>query len=522
LKNFGDDEVALAANVPYQAAEIDMPLFTVEEILEVTGARMPVHGSRRSWKAIRRLSTDSRDVKPGDLFIALKGDRFDGHDFVEAALRQGAVGTLVESGYGLAASVQRGSQDRAGRGSRHTSGFILSVADPLFAYQQLASHHRKRFDIPVVAVTGSNGKTTTKEMVGCVLAERWSILKTEGNLNNRIGVPQTLLRLTSRHQAAVIEMGVDNKGQTTRLAEIVRPTIGLITNIGPDHLEFFGTLEASAQAKGELLDLLGPDEAATLNADDPFFDYLAARARCRVLAFGCSPKAQVRATEVRADQRGTTVHLSVPDRRKPLPVRLGVFGLHNVSNALAAAAVGSLCNLSGEDIAQGLARFRPATMRSQVETLNEITVINDCYNANPASTKAAVTMLVELGAGARTIAVLGDMLELGPESTALHRDVGAHVAAQGVSYLIACGSLGAELAEGARAAGLSGGSIRVATDAGEAAKLVPSIVRHRDVVLVKASRGMRMEQVVEALRHRSSGSHSGHRKPTGSVKGRKR
>jgi UDP-N-acetylmuramoyl-tripeptide--D-alanyl-D-alanine ligase len=249
-----------------------LPVFLVQEILEITGARVLSGECSRAGK-IRRLSTDSRAVAPGDLFVALKGDRFDGHNFVQAALRQGAFGALVETSYRLPSG--RRDQQMAVADS---TAVLFGVPDPLRAYQQLASYHRGRFDIPIVAVTGSNGKTTTKEMVACILAEQWHVLKTEGNLNNRIGVPQTLLRLTHRHQAAVIEMGVDQAGQTAHLTGMVRPTIGIITNIGPDHLEYFGTLEASAQAKGELLDLLQSDQAVVLNADDAFFEYLAARA----------------------------------------------------------------------------------------------------------------------------------------------------------------------------------------------------------------------------------------------------
>lgn len=468
-----------------------MPLFTVEEILEVTSARVLAGEVQPASQAmIRRLCTDSREVRPGDLFVALKGERFDGHDFAAAAIRRQAVGVLVQEGYRperLAAAGGRGP-------------LVLAVADTLLAYQQLAAHHRSRFRIPVVAVTGSNGKTTTKDMVAGVLAERWRVLKTEGNLNNRIGVPQTLLRLTPRHGAAVVEMGVDAQGQTTRLSEIARPTIGLITNIGPDHLEFFGSMDASAQAKGEMLDLLPPEGAAVLNADDPYFDYLASRARCRVLSFGLSERAEVRATEMVPDRRrGMAFRLTLPGRARSPVAMLAVHGAHNLSNALAAAAAGHLLGLSGTAIARGLARFRPATMRSQVSVHRGIRIINDCYNANPASMKAAIDLLAELGAGNRTIAMLGDMLELGPTSVALHREVGAYLARRGISALIACGRLGHGLADGARSAGMESDRIREAADAVQAAALLPSVVRAGDVVLVKASRRMQMERVVEAL-----------------------
>jgi UDP-N-acetylmuramoyl-tripeptide--D-alanyl-D-alanine ligase len=479
-----------------EAIKADMSLFTIEEMLEVTSARLLLGDSTGLRRKIRRLCSDSRDVRPGDFFVAFKGDHFDGHEFVQQSLQKGAIGALIESGSRAASSLQSWSGE--------TTPFVLGVPDALLAYQQLATYHRSRFQIPVVAVTGSNGKTTTKEMVARVLEEQWKVLVTEGNLNNRIGVPHTLLRLTDRHEAAVIEMGVDHKGQTTRLAEITRPTIGLITNIGPDHLEFFGTMEVSAEAKGELLDLLEPDQAAVLNADDPYFGYLASRARCRVVSFGLSPTALVRATDVQSDAKGMTFRLSLPGRVRPTPVTLPAHGFHNLSNALAAATVGYLCELSGAKIAQGLLHFQPATMRSQVEHLSGITVINDCYNANPASMKAAVDLLAELGAGTHTVAVLGDMLELGAHSTAFHLEVGAHVAARGIGSLVSCGALGRAIGEGARKAGMAHGRITECSDAQEAIPHVLSIAHPGDVVLVKGSRGMTMEQVIEALRANAS------------------
>ncbi len=480
---------------PVPVAELGkytMPLFIVDEIREITSARVLTgEDARMAKQGIRRLCMDSRDIGEGDLFVAVKGERMDGHDFVPAALKHGAIGALVRDDYRLPASVPQ----RAGR-----RPVLLAVPDPLRAFQQLAAYHRNRFQIPVVAVTGSNGKTTTKEMVADVLGQRWPVLRTEGNLNNRIGVPQTLFRLAPRHKAAVIEMGVDQVGQTARLCEIVRPTIGLITNIGPDHLEFFGSMDVSAQAKGELLEYLPPEGSAVLNADDAYFGYLAARARCEVLSFGLSSKAQVRAERLTIGSRqGTQFHLRLPGRSKPQPASIRVHGMHNILNALAAAAVGHAMGLNPATIAEGLARFRPAAMRSQVLTVGGIRIINDCYNANPASMKAAIDLLLALGAGSRSVAVLGDMLELGPSAPALHREVGAYLAEQGVGRLIACGALGKHVAEGARGAGMDADRIVHQPDAVRAGTALKALVQEGDVVLVKASRGMRMEQAVEML-----------------------
>jgi UDP-N-acetylmuramoyl-tripeptide--D-alanyl-D-alanine ligase len=295
-------------------------------------------------------------------------------------------------------------------------------------------------------------------------------------------------------------MGVDNIGQTTRLCEIVRPTIGIITNIGPDHLEFFGTMDVSAQAKAELLALLPGSGTAILNADDAYYDYFAARARCRVVSFGLSPNADVRGMNVKSDGRnGTIFRLLLPRKVRQTIVHIRVQGDHNVANALAAAAVGMVLGLSGTAIAQGLASFRPAAMRSQISVSHGVKLIIDCYNANPASMKAAVQLLAQSGAGKRRIAVLGDMLELGSNATQMHEEVGGFVAHQGVDQLVACGKLGRSLAKGAREAGLDPVKIVEVPDARAAATAVKAIVKPGDVVLIKASRGMKLELVADAL-----------------------
>ncbi len=471
-----------------------MALFTVAELREVISARV-LAGDMTDWtkQPIRHISLDTRTLRRGDLFLAMRGDRFDGHDFVALALSRGALGAVVSDSYdvtrlSLKRSVKRGVP------------FILGVRDSLWSYQQLAAYHRSKFRIPVVAVTGSNGKTTTKEMVASVMAQRRKILKTEGNLNNRLGVPHTLFRLNKGHEGAVIEMGVDNLGQTSSLCEIARPTIGIITNIGPDHLEFFGTMDASAQAKAELLDFLPVDGAAILNADDSYFDYLAARAHCRVVSFGFSVKADVRATHIKSDGRnGTIFHLQLPGKIRPTIVHLRVQGAHNVTNALAAGAIGTVLGLPGSVIAQGLSRFRPASMRSQILVSHGVKLIIDCYNANPASMKAAVELLAQAGENRRTIAVLGDMLELGPTAAHMHEEVGGFVARHGIDRLVACGILGRSLARGAQQGGLDPAHIVEVSDAQAAAVAVKAIVKPGDVVLIKASRGMRLELVADTL-----------------------
>jgi len=466
-----------------------MALFMGTEVSAIVGGAVLAGAAGLGRARILRVHTDSRSVKKGDLFVALPGERFDAHEFVPAAVAAGAAAVIVRTDYVPPPAL------------RAAGAPVLGVADPLRAYQQLAAAHRARFALPLVAITGSNGKTTTKEMVASVLATRWRTVKTEGNLNNRVGVPQTLFRLNAKFEAAVIEMGVDDMHQTTRLCEIARPTLGLITNIGPDHLEFFKTMDRSAESKAELLAELPKDGAAILNADDRYFGLFKKRARGRVVSFGLSARAHVRAEEIEPHGRdGTQFKLVLPGRSRRLTARIRVPGEHNVTNALAAAAVGIALDVPGSAIVAGLAKFRPADMRSQIEVRHGVRIIVDCYNANPASTRAAVRLLGESRAKGRRIAVLGDMLELGPTTAQLHAEVGAYVAEQRIDTLIASGALARNLAQGARAAGMT--AVHEAADAPAAAAELLARVQPGDVVLVKGSRGMRLERVVEALRER--------------------
>ena len=428
--------------------------------------------------------------------MALKGTNFDGHRYVKDAITGGAIGAIVNQ-----AAWRRISS------AIHTSilspssqpPVVIGVKDPLRAYQDLAAFHRSRFHLPVVAITGSNGKTTTKEMVSHVMSRRWRLLKTQGNFNNSIGVPRTLLGLTRRHEAAVIEMGVDQEGQTTRLCEMAKPDLGVITNVGPDHLEFFGSLEGSARAKAELLASLPNDGVVLLNADDDFFTRFSKQASCLVVSYGLSSKADVRATDVAFDRQGSRFRLHLPQRRRPKTIRLRLAGLHNVSNALAGAAVGFAMGLPMEDLAGGLAKARPAPMRSEIRRWKGMTFLYDCYNANPASMRAAVSLLAELGRGKRTVAVLGDMRELGADEALLHRQVGAYVAKEGITHLIACGRFAPCFIEGARSAGMPDRAMSQARSLPQAARILEKIVGPGDSILLKASRGIAIERVLSFL-----------------------
>ena len=432
-------------------------------------------------KAVRRVWTDSRTCRRGDLFVALPGHRFDGHHFVKAARDKGAVAAIVQ-----------------GHSIRDIDVPVVYVEDALQAFQQLAAAHRRRFRIPVVAVSGSNGKTTTKEMIGRVLSERFRTLVTEANYNNHIGVPQTLLRLTARHQAAVIEMGISGLGEMTRLCEIAAPTHGVITNIGPTHLATLGTTHAVARAKGELVKSLPRDGTAILNADDPYFRQLSSWANGSVLSFGFSRRAKVRALHVRSKNgRVSTVSVKLA-RRRPFSISLRVAGRHNISNALAAVAAGTALGVGVKRIQAGLGRYRAGAMRSEVLRKRGVTILNDCYNANPSSVRAALEWLREMKGAGRSFAVLGEMLELGEREARIHHELGRTVAA-GADYLLTMGTLGADLAKGALAGGMSRDHVLLANKHEELSMRLRGLLRPGDVVLLKGSRGARMERVLEQL-----------------------
>ena len=338
-------------------------------------------------------------------------------------------------------------------------------------------------------------------MVSRVLATRWRVLQTQGNFNNAIGVPKTLLGLHPRHQAAVIEMGVDQVGQTTRLCDMTRPTVGVVTNVGPDHLEFYRTMARSAASKAELFAWLPKDGAAVLNADDRYFPQFVRKACCPVFSFGLAHHADVRGTKPIWDGKFTVFQLWMPNRKTSRRVHVRTMGLHNISNALAGAAVGYALGLSTADIVSGLAKFRPAPMRSDVRRYGGVIYLDDCYNANPASVKAALDVLAELDPMRRTIAVLGDMLELGPNECQFHQEIGRYAAKKHVSHVIACGTFGPMVQAGVRNVRRNT-PVTVVKDALEAGAFLKTIVKRGDIVLIKASRGALMERVFDVIRER--------------------
>lgn len=462
-------------------------MFTIEEIARATGG--VVFGITEG--SVSGVSTDSRQVKAGELFVALKGGHFNGHDFITATVTRGVRVFLAESAWLDANAVPDGAT-------------VVAVRDTLRGFGDLAAYHRGRFDIPVVGVTGSNGKTTVKEMLAAILALTGKGLKTAGNLNNLIGLPQMLLQLNEGHHWAVLEMGMSEPGEIDRLAEMAAPRVGIITNAYPAHLESMGSVEAVASAKGELFKRLPPGGWAVYNADDPLICRTPSPAGVRRLSFGLRG-AEACASKIESRGRnGQTFFLSFPGEY--LPVRLNALGMHNVANALAAAAAARALGVDTNIIIKGLEQFSPYDKRFKPEELDGIVLIDDSYNANPASMRAALVTLRDIREECRAIAVLGDMLELGEIAEEAHREVGK-LAASCVESLYVMGDMADTVADGARTGGLPESAVIIAGSHEELLAELRKAINVGDFILVKGSRGMGMEIVAEGLRRYFAAEH---------------
>ena len=442
------------------------------------------------------VSIDSRAVEGGALFFALEGAHSDGHRFVADALKRGAFAAVVRTDWAEAHA--------------ELSGVLIGVDDPLTALAQLAGWYRRRFTLPVVAITGTNGKTTTKDMAACVLSSKHRVLKTGASFNNHIGVPLTLLRLSSRHDVAVVELGMSAPGEITALSELVRPSVGVITNVGPAHFEAFESVEDIAAAKGELLSALDETAAAVLNADDPLVMSQRDRFGGRVVGFGIEHPCAFRAEKIVLNGRGRA-RFSV----RETSAALNIPGRHNIYNALAAMAVGSLFGISPDEAAGALKDAATSPMRMEVTERNGVTFLNDGYNANPVSMRSALETLTDFGfrisdcglkdpknpkSGAgRKIAVLGDMLELGAITPKAHEEVGRVAAARGVDALFCFGAFAKHIRTGAIRAGMTEEAARHFDEKSQVSEILERLLRPGDVVLIKGSRGMRMEEILEKL-----------------------
>ncbi len=446
-------------------------------VAEATGGHLMQNGASVELQGI---STDSRTVQPGDLFIPLRGDHFDGHDYLTQAIQRGAAACLSEEMIGGLLVP------------------VIKVNDTLKALGDLASAVRRQFASPVIGITGTSGKTTCKEMLAAILDHLGPGLKSAGNFNNLIGVPQTLFGLQPEHRWAVVEMGMSARGEIARLAEIAAPNIGLITNIGAGHLENFEGISGVARAKGELFISLPAEGVALINADDPEVLRLPVANGVRKVLFGLSSDAAIRADRITAQNGSVGFDLEIDGavQRVVLPLP----GRHNIANALGAAAAATVLGVGMKDIAAGLTAFKPCPGRMELMELpGDIVVLEDSYNANPLSMHAALDALHDLGSPGRRIAVLADMLELGPSAPKMHHQIGTAVAER-ADWLFVYGGLATEIARGARDAGLPDDKVFVARSHDELAARLLEILQAGDRVLIKGSRGMRMEKVTAALR----------------------
>jgi UDP-N-acetylmuramoyl-tripeptide--D-alanyl-D-alanine ligase len=454
---------------------------TLSQIAHFAGASL---SSGNGTVVINKISTDSRTIKPGELFVALRGENFEGHEFVEATSKAGATGALVDFNWA---------------GSVPTNFAVLRAADTLQAYQMLAANYRRSLALKVLAITGSNGKTSTKDFAASVLARRFRVTKTEGNFNNHVGVPRTILEATSEDEIAVWEIGMNHPGEIAALSKIAAPNAAIITNIGVAHLEFMGSREAIATEKAALAEAIEPQGTVILNADDPFSAGIAARTRAKVVFAGTTGGA-VQAIEIRQSAEGS--EFTIVEGAHRCRAQLPVAGSHMVQNALLAVAAGRAFGLSIEECAAGLAAAPLTKARLQIKEIGGVQFLDDSYNANPDSMKAALRTLVELDAEGKRIAVLGEMRELGAESERGHREVGETAATLGVDQLITIGHTAEQIAEGARTAGLD--KVSSARSTAEAAKLLDQIAEPGDLVLIKGSRAARTEEVIEQFGSQNS------------------
>ena len=462
----------------------EAPNLSAEEILKATGGA-PLRGGR-GWSC-RGISTDTRTLAAGDLFIALAGENFDGHDCLTKAAERGGAGLLIraDAAKKLAAVPEEIP--------------VIAVPDTLTALGDIARDWRQRFPIPVVAITGSSGKTTTKEMVAAIASRTRNTLMTEGNLNNRIGLPLTLLRLRKNHELAIVEMGTNSPGEIAILAAIAVPDVGLITNIGPAHIEGLGSLEAIRGEKGSLFDVMAGRGTAILNHDDPAIGLLAGRRQGKRVTFGLGPGAAITARGVvTTGPEGVRFDLVIDGIGAP--VFLAAAGEHNVKNALAAAAAAWTLGFDRSEIAAGLAVFRPVPGRTEIRQLgNGAHLIIDTYNANPASVREALNTLRGLRGSGKAVVILGDMLELGERSEEWHDEIGALLADRDIQDLFLKGSLTKSLAAGAVRAGFPAERIAFFDDPEQVVSSLRPRLKEGDWVLIKGSRKMKMEAVAENM-----------------------
>lgn len=453
--------------------------FTLTQVMQVTNAVLKKITSASIFGGV---TTDTRKVEEGMLFVALKGEKFDGHDFIAEAAKKGAIGAIVNKDYDVS-RLEDVEID------------ILAVNDTLKAYQDLAKLWRSKFSIPVIGITGSNGKTTTKDLTAAVLSGKWNVLKTQANFNNEIGLPMTLLQLNKSYDVAVVEMGMRGLGQIKLLTDIAKPTIGVITNVGETHMELLGSIENIAKAKSEMAQAIEIDGKVVLNADDEHVAKMHEVTKARPIYFGINHAADVKAFNVKTVGEGKT-EFDAFIGENMAHFTLNMLGIHNVYNCLAALAVGYACGLTIEEMQKGLASFKPTAMRFEYKKVGDFNVINDAYNASPMSTKAALSNLVKVTDG-RKILVMGDMFELGSVEVKAHEDIAVQAKEAGVSIIVTRGTLTQNTARKAREIGIP--EVYECANHEEAVAILKKVLQKDDTVLFKGSHGMHMEKIIELL-----------------------
>jgi len=439
-----------------------------------------LHGSETA--VFRGVSINSRTIKQGELFVCIKGENFDGHDFIEDAISKGAAGIILSDTKSLSDNMNEDSP------------FVIQSSSTLKALQDLASYQRSLFPFRVVAVTGTNGKSTTKEMIASIIEAKYKTLKTQGNLNNHIGLPLTLLAREPEHEVGVLEMGMSAAGEIKRLAEIAKPDIGVITNISAGHLDQLKTVKEVQAAKGELFDSLQGDATAIVNADDPLVLELSKSLRVKKITYGIEQPADVRASDIQNQgSKGFTFTAKVFNQT--VPVKLSQIGYCNIYNALAALATGHSLGISGKDMNRGLENYHQIPQRNEQIHFQGITLINDAYNANPQSMKEALKTLSEFNTPGKRFFIIGDMLELGPLSESAHHELGQAIARSNVDNLVTVGPLASLAAKTAKEAGqLQIGKFNTHS---EAVKYLLRKAKKGDCLLIKGSRGAKMENVIQ-------------------------
>jgi len=452
-------------------------MFTVKDILTAVKGKLL---SGNMEEILTGVSTDTRKIKKGELFLAIKGDRFDGHSFILDAVSKGAGGVLVQEGGITNANFKLPDIS------------FISVNDSVKALGDIGHFHRSRFTIPIIGITGSNGKTTTKEMTAAILSKKFNTLKNFGTENNNIGVPLTLMRLNTEHNIAVLEMGMNHLGEIRWLSEIAMPTIAIITNVGPSHLEYLEDIDAVFKAKVEILEHMDKDAKLILNADDEYLKKI--KTNLKAVWFSFDKEADFYADKINLEPDGINFRLN-----GKWDISLGVLGRHNVYNSLSAIACAWDFGISIDEIKDALKEFRVPNMRMEVKRFGDIKIINDTYNANPQSMKQAIEALRDMTTEGRKILIAGDMLELGTFSSRFHHLVGKQAAESGIDLIVAVGKLAEHVGKGAQEAGMSGRKIKLCAVMKEAREKIATLIKKGDTILIKGSRAMRMEEIVGDL-----------------------